>query len=176
MAQRKVSLNFCLKKSLIYWVFRVSQLYETANLLYIQAIYRATPYVLGVTIGYYLQKQGNEIQEKLQKPIVAMGWIIATILAFLSVFTPIHLASRNYEYDAQEAAQYASLSPISWSLALGWLIFACHLGFGGTSRSKQKTKLIFILLRKTQRFSQQQAVGRVQPYILLRLPYSISRF
>jgi len=128
----------------MYHMFhRVSQLYDTANLLYSQTIYRASPYITGIVVGYLLRRSEDGIRERLQRPLAAIGWIISVSLGMLSILTPVHLARRGYEYDVVEAAQYAALSPISWSLALGWFIIACYMGYGGKNKT---TVLIFIVI------------------------------
>lgn len=38
------------------YVDRVKQLYQTANLTYTRSLHRATPYLLGVSLGYLLHK------------------------------------------------------------------------------------------------------------------------
>jgi len=59
------------------------------------------------------------------------GWLLAIYLAYLSVFLPSNLGLRHYRYDVHNASIYAAFSPITWSLALGWLIWACFTGNGG---------------------------------------------
>ena len=59
------------------------------------------------------------------------GWLLAIYFAYLSVFLQSDLGLRHYRYDVHNASVYAALSPITWSLALGWLIWACFTGNGG---------------------------------------------
>jgi hypothetical protein len=59
------------------------------------------------------------------------GWLLAIYFAYLSVFLPSDLGLRHYRYDVHNASIYAAFSPITWSLALGWLIWACFTGNGG---------------------------------------------
>ena len=52
-------------------------------------------------------------------------------LGILVVIFTMHLARRDYVYDAEEAANYVVISPVFWTLALCWLIFACYTNHGG---------------------------------------------
>ena len=48
-----------------------------------------------------------------------------------SLFSPWHLARRDYVYDAEEATNYAVISPVLWALSMCWCIFACYTNNGG---------------------------------------------
>lgn len=63
--------------------------------------------------------------------LVILGWLIAMALGSWSLFSPWHLARRDYVYDAEEATNYAVICPLMWALALCWVIFACHTKNGG---------------------------------------------
>ncbi|XP_069696138.1 nose resistant to fluoxetine protein 6-like [Periplaneta americana] len=113
----------------IFHGMTVKQLYETANLTYSLSLHRATPYLLGVGLGYLLHKTGKHFH--IPKMAVWGGWLLAVYFAYLAMMSPSHLGLRNYEYNVHEASLYAAFSPIVWSLALGWLILACFTGHGG---------------------------------------------
>ncbi|XP_012279601.1 uncharacterized protein LOC105699306 [Orussus abietinus] len=104
-------------------------LYKTANMTYALSLHRATPYLFGVGLGVLLQYTGRNL--KIHKALVVTGWIIALALGSWSLFSPWKLARRDYVYDAEEATHYAVISPVSWALALCWLIFACFTNNGG---------------------------------------------
>jgi hypothetical protein len=69
--------------------------------------------------------------------VVWLGWLLAIFFVYLSVFSPANLGLRNYEYNVYDASVYAAFSPIVWSLALGWLIWACSTGYGGKYETKK---------------------------------------
>ncbi|KOC71250.1 Nose resistant to fluoxetine protein 6 [Habropoda laboriosa] len=104
-------------------------LYRTANLSYILPLHRATPYVFGVGLGVLLRYTGRNV--RIHKVLVILGWLIAMALGSWSLFSPWHLARRDYVYDAEEATNYAVISPVLWALALCWSIFACYTNHGG---------------------------------------------
>ncbi|CAK9800907.1 Nose resistant to fluoxetine protein 6 [Anthophora plagiata] len=104
-------------------------LYRTANLIYVLPLHRATPYVFGVGLGVLLRYTGRNV--RIHKVLVILGWLIAMALGSWSLFSPWHLARRDYVYDAEEATNYAVISSILWALALCWSIFACYTNHGG---------------------------------------------
>lgn len=112
----------------------MSQLYRTADLLYTQTIHRATPYIMGVIVGHYIQKHKDNFQ--MPKAFAALGWIIAFSFGFYSIVSPTNMTRRDFQYDSTEASQYAALSPIAWSVALAWFIAACHFNYGGNTLIK----------------------------------------
>ena len=104
-------------------------MYNTANKLYTQSLCRASPYLLGVIVGHYLQKYKNDIV--IPRAVGGIGWITALSLGFYSIMSTSQMTSKEYDYNVTEAAQYAALSPVTWSFSLAWVIVACHVGFGG---------------------------------------------
>lgn len=67
--------------------------------------------------------------------VLVLGWVTAFVCAYLSVFAPIRVTSEDFKYEPLSAAIYSSYSPVTWSLALGWVITACALGHGGALNS-----------------------------------------
>jgi len=51
--------------------------------------------------------------------------------AYYTIFGLKDSAYPGYEPDVSELAVYAAAQPVLWSLALGWLILVCHIGYGG---------------------------------------------
>ncbi|OAD59130.1 Nose resistant to fluoxetine protein 6 [Eufriesea mexicana] len=113
----------------IFHGMSLKHLYRTANLVYALPLHRATPYVFGVGLGVLLRYTGRDV--RIHKVLVILGWLIAMALGSWSLFSPWHLARRDYVYDAEEATNYAVISPVLWALALCWLIFACYTNHGG---------------------------------------------
>jgi hypothetical protein len=68
---------------------------------------------------------------------VWVGWILAFYFAYLSMLSPSNLGLRDYEYNVHDASVYAAFTPIIWSLALAWLIWACFTGHGGKYELKR---------------------------------------
>jgi peptidoglycan/LPS O-acetylase OafA/YrhL len=87
------------------------------------ALHRATPYLIGVTLGIAIKEFGKV---QLPRGVVISGWI-STVCGFIWCFyTPSNLSHKDYQYDPSSAAQYSALSPLLWSLSIAWIIFACY--------------------------------------------------
>ncbi|PSN54851.1 hypothetical protein C0J52_12407 [Blattella germanica] len=114
---------------IIFHGISVKQLYQAANLTYGKSLHRATPYLVGVALGHIMHKTGKKVD--IPKFAVVAGWLLSSYFIYLSMISPFHLGFRDYEYDVQQASLYVTFSPIIWSLALGWIIWACFTGHGG---------------------------------------------
>lgn len=114
---------------IIYHGVTSKQLYLSGYLTYGKSLHRATPYLVGIALGHIIHKTGKNVH--IPKFVVGVGWLLAAFFAYISMISPSHMASRDYKFDNHEAALYAAFSPIIWSLALGWLIWACFTGHGG---------------------------------------------
>lgn len=102
---------------------RLSQLYRTFNLSLAVALHRATPYLVGITLGIFIKEFGKV---QLPRGVVVSGWI-STVCGFIWCFyTPSNLSHKDYQYDPAAAAQYSALAPLLWSLSIAWIIFACY--------------------------------------------------
>ena len=90
--------------------FRVQELFDTADLMYILPYYRATVYLMGILLGYLCRVYKDV---KLTKNQLKFGWYVSTILFLLAFLGPAHMGSINYVYDPLHAANYAAFSPIA---------------------------------------------------------------
>lgn len=103
--------------------FRLSQLYRTFNLSLAVALHRATPYLVGITMGVVIKEFGKV---QLPRGAIISGWL-STLCGFIWCFyTPSNLSHKDYQYDPTAAAQYSALAPLLWSLGIAWIIFACN--------------------------------------------------
>ncbi|GFG33259.1 hypothetical protein Cfor_03997 [Coptotermes formosanus] len=128
-----------------YHGITVKQLYKTTNLSYGLSLHRATPYLLGVSLGYLLHKTSKHVH--ISKVAVWAGWVLAICFAYFTMFLRSDLGLRHYRYDAHDASIYAAYAPITWSLALGWLIWACFTGYGGALNTFLCCKFLVIISR-----------------------------
>nr|CAD7569101.1 unnamed protein product [Timema californicum] len=114
--------------TVVYFGVPVAKLFDTANLSYILPTHRATIYLIGVLVGYWLR---NMRKIHLSKMAVSVGWTVAIALALLAMCGPYHMARLHYSYNPEDAALYNAWSPIVWSGFLIWVIFATEQGYGG---------------------------------------------
>lgn len=113
----------------VYFGNTVSQMFNTADYSYILPTHRATVYVMGIAMGFFLRQLGRDI--KLKKAHLTLGWFIAGTLLYFSIVHPSKMGDRSYVYDKMDAANYSAFAPITWCLFFCWLIFVSHTGNGG---------------------------------------------
>lgn len=63
--------------------------------------------------------------------IIFLGWIasVATILAVIFVNYPLQQLEN--QYPAVVYGLYDALSRVTWAMAMSFIVFACHFGYGG---------------------------------------------
>lgn len=60
-----------------------------------------------------------------------MGWITSLGIIFGMTLGMYNINQYGNQTSAFENALYESLGRVTWSIALGWIIFACVHGYGG---------------------------------------------
>ncbi|KAK9890490.1 hypothetical protein WA026_010571 [Henosepilachna vigintioctopunctata] len=109
----------------IHFGTSIQQLFDTADNMYILPIHRATVYIMGILLGYYLRKLQHFRLSKIQ---IRIGNSIA-LLSFLASFLgPSFMGSIKYVYNPTDAAWYAAFAPIFWCITFGWIIFSTQVG------------------------------------------------
>lgn len=114
---------------------RVSHLAETNGIkdvkVYTATYGRIDSWMMGILIGYIMHTiEGRTI--RLSKVFVMAGWTLTTLIIAAVVFGSYPLQQEYFEENPLIAdATYDSLKGIAWGLALGWIILACHLSYGG---------------------------------------------
>uniref|UniRef100_A0A0P4VZY1 Uncharacterized protein n=1 Tax=Scylla olivacea TaxID=85551 RepID=A0A0P4VZY1_SCYOL len=102
------------------------------NLVYLPPWTRTSPWLAGIWVGYIFFKQGNT-RYKMSALVVTVGWTLAAITGLLVVFGMYsynHFVSPT-PYELMSRLTYGGLHRLAWGAALGWLVFACHNGYGG---------------------------------------------
>lgn len=102
------------------------------NLVYLPPWTRTSPWLVGIWVGYIFFKQGNT-RYKMSALVVTVGWMLAAITGLLVVFGMYsynHFISPT-PYELMSRLTYGGLHRLAWGAALGWLVFACHNGYGG---------------------------------------------
>ena len=61
------------------------------------------------------------------------GWCVAIILALSTLYGEYKVLRKDnpQPFSRAENITYGTFSRFAWSLALAWVIFACHRGLGG---------------------------------------------
>ncbi|XP_059617038.1 nose resistant to fluoxetine protein 6 isoform X1 [Phlebotomus argentipes] len=110
----------------IFFGTSVSQLFDTANYMYILPAHRATVYIMGVLLGYILRRYRDL---KLTPTQLKIGWYSNTALMLVAFFGPAPMGRIGYVYNTTHAAHYAAFAPIAWCSFFAWIIFTSHLGY-----------------------------------------------
>lgn len=114
--------------NLIFLLFNysISNLYDTADYMYIIPPYRFTVYAIGLLLGYFLRQYKNLKLTNLQ---LKAGWFINTILFLLVLAGTASMSVSDYKYNPTHAAVYAAIAPIPWCLFFAWIIITSQLGY-----------------------------------------------
>ena len=125
---------------------------------------RFTPYIVGILFGYFLHITKNR-PVKINYLVNVWLWLISWVIGVSVVYGltyPDRMESQHisiFEIPSMPTAMdpipnaiYAGFHRLGWSLALGWVIFACSRGYGGWvnqflswSGFKPLSKISFIL-------------------------------
>lgn len=62
---------------------------------------------------------------------MVIGWIIALILLNGSIIAAYPLVQTGNVYNRLVESSYMLFSRTAWSISICWIIYACHLGYGG---------------------------------------------
>ena len=103
---------------------------------------RAGPYVVGLLLGFFMQKNQDINRtkgRKLPSYIVTSGWVISTATALALVYGVhnYYIVDMSCIFESEQcfptaaAVIYAAFARSAWGVVVGWVIFACHSGYGG---------------------------------------------
>ncbi|XP_054261763.1 nose resistant to fluoxetine protein 6-like isoform X2 [Macrosteles quadrilineatus] len=105
---------------------------EIVSEIYFSTPYRTFPYLLGLTLGYFIftMKQ-DKIKVKIPKLMRWLGWS-ATTLVMSTLLVVCHvMLDPSYERVAWFDVGYTVLGKPMIALSAAWVVMACHLGYGG---------------------------------------------
>ncbi|XP_012280072.1 nose resistant to fluoxetine protein 6 isoform X1 [Orussus abietinus] len=90
---------------------------------------RATPYILGLLLGYCIYRYK---QISLSKTQLAIGW--GTFAAFIwwSIGRVYVIVRYDIEFNKWNHIIFGALNKTAWAMSTCWLIFVCHYGYART--------------------------------------------
>ncbi|XP_059485094.1 nose resistant to fluoxetine protein 6-like [Neocloeon triangulifer] len=109
--------------SFLFYGMSTETTVRSANAIYVNALHRLTPYLMGLSLGYILQI--TECKRVLSRVQMAAGTAIAIGCATYAMFGVSHTARKGYIYQVSEAAVFATFQPLMWGFALCWLVYCC---------------------------------------------------
>lgn len=69
----------------------------------------------------------------LQGVAIVVGWALAISFALASLYGKYGSFKQHpHPFSLAENIMYESFSRFAWAVALAWVIFICHRGYGGT--------------------------------------------
>lgn len=109
-----------------------NQLFETKYFQnhYITPHTRASPYILGLGLGYAFFKCGST-KIKMSTTVNIIGWVLAGILMFTTVIGCRSFQLENHDFNRLEASLFLSSSRSAWTLGIIWIVWSCRNGYGG---------------------------------------------
>ncbi|KAI6213891.1 Acyltransferase 3 domain-containing protein [Aphelenchoides besseyi] len=98
--------------------------------IYIKPWYRIGPYIIGLLLGYHLAGFQSQTQKKARSVrFMLCGWTLASVAGFWSLYG-LYPSLQGWNWPFYHLF-YGATHRTVFSLALGWLIYACHTGAGG---------------------------------------------
>ncbi|KAJ3617101.1 hypothetical protein MTP99_009098 [Tenebrio molitor] len=85
---------------------------------------RAGSYFFGLFFGYLLHKLQTK-GLKIPNYVLWFGWFLSATCGIISMYSVGIFYYPNREYNAFEAAVYASLHRVAWCISIGWIMIAC---------------------------------------------------
>jgi peptidoglycan/LPS O-acetylase OafA/YrhL len=105
---------------------------------YKQTYCRLPSYLIGILLGWILyNKKKNQVHIKLNKMIVAFGWIISLTCGFIVLhglapfFDEDSFYSGYPEFSSFVRISYGAFHRTVFAMAIAWVIFACTNQYGG---------------------------------------------
>uniref|UniRef100_A0A7M5UY80 Nose resistant-to-fluoxetine protein N-terminal domain-containing protein n=1 Tax=Clytia hemisphaerica TaxID=252671 RepID=A0A7M5UY80_9CNID len=103
--------------------------------LYVKPYVRFSPYIMGMLLGYVFSRK---IKIPLnQRALSIVFWLLAFGFGYAVVFGPYvsGYKTKGDHFNKTENVLYGSLNEFTWSLAVVWVLYACHNGFAGVINS-----------------------------------------
>ncbi|GAB0098837.1 uncharacterized protein DMENIID0001_146410 [Sergentomyia squamirostris] len=129
----------------IYHGMKLTQIHRTMNLSFGALLHRITPYMGGLGMGIMLRQTGRNV--RLSDGIKYGGWASCLVSLAWCLVSQLDIVRRDYVYDPTDVAKSSAWSPLIWTIAINWIVFACHTGNGGILDELLSSKLMIFLSR-----------------------------
>ncbi|XP_066267576.1 nose resistant to fluoxetine protein 6-like [Branchiostoma lanceolatum] len=93
---------------------------------------RIGPYLVGVTVGWLLvKKKGKQTKSPTVSLLMPVGWLVAAASALAVLYSTFGQYNGTTLQTESENVLYLTVHRTVWAIALGWVVVACHHGYGG---------------------------------------------
>ncbi|XP_078580675.1 nose resistant to fluoxetine protein 6-like [Branchiostoma floridae x Branchiostoma japonicum] len=99
---------------------------------YIKPYCRIGPYLVGVTVGWLLIKiKPKQTRNMTSRLLMTIGWLVAAASAMAVLYATYGQYHGTTLQTEAENVLYRTVHRTVWAMALGWVVVACHHGYGG---------------------------------------------
>ncbi|XP_077990667.1 nose resistant to fluoxetine protein 6-like [Glandiceps talaboti] len=115
--------------------------------LYDKPYYRIQAYIVGIFLGFiFYRMEGTQIQ--IKQTINVLLWCLSITIG-LAVVLGLHPTSDGDLFPQWVSVLYITFSKVAYGAAVSWVIFACHIKYGGVVNSLLSWKVWIPLSRLT---------------------------
>jgi len=109
---------------------------EQFQALWPQPFFIATPYLLGILLGYVLYRNYNINDLPLKKFLIyAILWFTAIVLSKITLFGTIGEYDGTCPFTELENIAFLMFTGLTWSIGIAIIIYICNTGYGGAVNS-----------------------------------------
>ncbi|XP_055310887.1 O-acyltransferase like protein-like, partial [Sitodiplosis mosellana] len=91
---------------------------------------RYSPYLIGLFLGFiFFKNRGKKVY--ISRMWNAFGWSMSIIIIILTIFGHYPFHQPDIDTLPIHFVLFLSFGRILWTVAVGWIMFSCHFGYGG---------------------------------------------
>eukprot|EP00058_Branchiostoma_floridae_P006674 XP_002592162.1 hypothetical protein BRAFLDRAFT_88115 [Branchiostoma floridae] len=119
-------------------------LYRDFFKYYIKPYCRIGPYLVGVSVGWLLTKiKPKRTKSTTMSLLMTIGWFVAAAAAMTVLYSTYGQYHGTTLQTEGENVLYLTVHRTVWAMALGWVVVACHHGYGVEVPLMGVEKIIF---------------------------------
>ena len=61
----------------------------------------------------------------MSKYVIWFGWMLSATCGIIAMYSVVIFYDPHHQYNAFEAAVYASLHRVAWCISIGWIMIVC---------------------------------------------------
>lgn len=106
------------------------------DIVYIKPYCRIAPYLVGIALGYllFIEKSApakNPLNKIPRQLVCLVGWFVGAGLGITVVYGIYTVNKKGGRpFNQAENIIYGTFSRFVWGLAVAWVVYACHKGYG----------------------------------------------